>query len=338
MKSCYNKPSIFYDPLPESIAMSIEIKFTSLATDTPQRFDRWVKKAYPRVGFAVLQKWLRTGQIRVNKKRIKGDYTLQNNDIVRFPPQFIELQSPLSQTSKPTGNKKTKSLLQQAIVYDDESCVVLNKPQGLAVQGGTNLRDYIDLYLGSLLEGQEEPLRITHRLDKDTAGLLILAKTQEAARYYTKAFQSRNIEKIYHAVIVGIPKQKTGTIDLPIGKLYGADREKMSSTAEHVDPAQTDYQVMGVDREHGLSLVALRPYTGRTHQLRVHALEGLGFPILGDGKYGGKAAHPPLPEDMLPLHQDELTLHLCATGLSFKNLDGKPISLTVPIADYFVIK
>ena len=314
--------------------MSEEIIFSG----AEQRFDRWVKKTYPRVAFGVMQKWLRTGQIRVNKKRIKGDYLLKADDVVRFPPQFLNVNSPLSKADKPTGNKKTKSLLQNAIIYDDETCVVLNKPQGLAVQGGTNLRDYVDLYLGSLLEGQHEPLRIVHRLDKDTSGLLILAKTQEAAQYYTKAFKTKSIAKTYHAVVAGLLKAKKGYIDLPIGKLFGAEREKMSSTADQTDPAQTDFYVISADREHGLSLVEFQPHTGRTHQLRVHALEGLGFPILGDGKYGGKAAHPNLPEDMMPLHSDELTLNLCATGLSFTNPDGKPVRLTIPTPDNFVLR
>ena len=302
-----------------------------------QRFDKWIKAAYPRVAYGVMQKWLRTGQIRVNKKRVKSDYVLKGGDEVRFPPQFEEVKAPLSKTNKPTGNKKTKSLLQANIVYDDETCVVLNKPQGLPVQGGTNLRDYIDLYLGSLLEGQEEPLRITHRLDKDTSGLLILAKTQEAASYYTQAFKKKEIEKTYLAILAGIPQHTRGEIDLAIGKCRGIDREKMSSTASAVDPALTHYKVLKVDPEHRLSLIEFQPRTGRTHQLRVHALEGLKCPILGDGKYGGKEAHPTLPEDMMPLHSDEITLQLCAISLRFTNPEGKPISLTIPLPDHFIL-
>lgn len=291
------------------------------------RFDRWVKKAYPRVSFGELQKWIRTGQVRVNKKRIKTSYILQKGDAVRFPPQFAEVEKTFSKDLKPTGNRKTRALLQQNIVFEDASCVVINKPQGLSVQGGTGLTDYIDLYLDHLLEGQLEPLRITHRLDKDTAGLLILAKTQDSARYYTGAFQKRKISKTYHAVIVGRPDRHAGEIDLPIGKMRGIEREKVSSKADEVDDALTDYREVVYDRDRNITLVQLYPHTGRTHQLRVHMLEGLGCPILGDGKYGGKEAHP---------FEEELTMHLAATSLEFTSETGAPVRLNLPIPDFFV--
>tara|TARA_R110002095_G_scaffold146554_7_gene126784 strand:+ start:1128 stop:2060 length:933 start_codon:yes stop_codon:yes gene_type:complete len=291
------------------------------------RFDRWVKKAYPRASFGELQKWLRTGQVRVNKKRIKSSYILQKGDAVRFPPQFAEVEKTFSKDSKPLGNRKTRALLQQSIVYEDASCVVINKPQGLSVQGGTGLMDYVDLYLDHLLEGQEEPLRITHRLDKDTAGLLILAKTQESARYYTGAFQKRKISKVYHAVIVGRPEHYKGEIDLAIGKMRGIEREKVSSKAEEVDEAQTEYREMAYDHERNITLMTLCPHTGRTHQLRVHMLEGLGCPILGDGKYGGKEAHP---------LEETTTMHLAATGLEFTSATGAPVRLNLPLPDFFV--
>ncbi len=306
------------------MSVIIDIKETG---GNGQRFDRWVKKAFPRVSFGELQKWLRTGQVRVNKKRIKSSYVLQQDDLVRFTPQFVEFQTTFTDDSKPMGNKKTRSLLQQNIIFEDESCLVINKPQGLAVQGGTGLRDYVDLYLDNLLEGQQDPLRITHRLDKDTAGLLILAKTQDSARYYTKAFKNHKILKTYKAVIVGRTPEYSGTIDLPIGKMRGIEREKVSSHAEQVDDAVTDYKELTYDRDRNLTLVALRPYTGRTHQLRVHMLEGLGCPILGDGKYGGRAAH---------CLEEEVTLHLAATGLEFTSETGAPVQLTLPLPDFFV--
>jgi 23S rRNA pseudouridine955/2504/2580 synthase len=296
--------------------------------DIGLRFDRWVKKSFPRVAFGELQKWLRTGQVRVNKKRIKAGYILQDQDSVRFPPHFVEFQSTYTSDDKPIGNKRTRSFLQQSIIFEDESCIILNKPQGLSVQGGTGLRDYVDLYLDNLLEDQQEPLKITHRLDKDTAGLLILAKNVEAARFYTKAFETKNIFKMYHAVVVGRPKSPKGTIDLPIGKMRGIERERMSSKAEHVDEAITEYHELVYDRARHITLLALHPLTGRTHQLRVHMLEGLGCSILGDGKYGGQEAHP---------LEEEVTLHLAATSLSFTSMTGAPVSVTIPIPDFFVL-
>jgi 23S rRNA pseudouridine955/2504/2580 synthase len=291
------------------------------------RFDRWVKKVYPRVSFGEFQKWIRTGQVRVNKKRIKTSYTLQKGDAVRFPPQFAEVEMTFSKDSRPIGNRKTRALLQQNIVYEDALCVVINKPQGLSVHGGTGLTDYIDLYLDHLLEGQLEPLRITHRLDKDTSGLLILAKTQDSARYYTGAFQKRKIMKVYHAVIVGRPDRHAGEIDLPIGKMRGIEREKVSSKAEDLDEALTEYRELVYDHDRNITLVQLCPHTGRTHQLRVHMLEGLGCPILGDGKYGGKEAHP---------LDEETTMHLAATSLEFTSETGAPVRLTLPLPDFFV--
>jgi len=164
-------------------------------------------------------------------------------------------------------------------------------------------------------------------LDKDTAGLLILAKTQESARYYTGAFQKRKIRKVYHAVIVGRPKHHAGEIDLPLGKMRGIEREKVSCKAETVEEALTEYREVAYDRDRNITLVQLFPHTGRTHQLRVHMLEGLGCPILGDGKYGGKEAHP-LDEDT--------TMHLAATSLEFVSETGAPVRLNLPIPDFFV--
>ena len=301
---------------------------TVTTADNTQRFERWFKKHFPHIPYTVMQKWLRTGQMRLNGKRIKGQVELATGDVVRIPPHLDVSPAPKSQDSQQQKSKKTLALLRNSIIYENQDLVILNKPAGLPTQGGTNLKESLTLYLDDLLGGQDQDLRVVHRLDKDTAGLLILAKTLESARYLTALFRDHQIQKIYHAVAVGKLPQKTGVINAPIGKLQGAQKEKMSTKAPKGDVAITHYSVLGYDAQQNLSLVQLCPETGRTHQLRVHLSEVLGCPILGDGKYGGRAAHPLVRRTQL---------HLAATGLSFKLPSGKPLTLSIPCPEFFII-
>jgi 23S rRNA pseudouridine955/2504/2580 synthase len=301
---------------------------TVSTADNTQRLERWFKKHYPHIPYTVMQKWLRTGQMRLNGKRIKGQVELSTGDVVRMPPH-LDVSPVLKSHGLPQQkNKKTLALLRNNIIYENQDLVILNKPAGLPTQGGTNLKESLTLYLDDLLGGQEQGLRVVHRLDKDTAGLLILAKSLESARYLTALFRDHQIQKTYLAVAVGRLPQKSGVINAPIGKLQGAQKEKMSTKAPDGDEAITDYTVLGYDSQQNLSLVQLSPQTGRTHQLRVHLAEALGCPILGDGKYGGKFAHPLVQRTQL---------HLAATGLSFKLPGGKPLTLSIPCPDFFVI-
>lgn len=256
-------------------------------SDPGQRLDRWLKDHFPTLSYSVMQKWLRTGQIRLNGKRVKGSDVVKDGDQLRLPPQIQFLQE-LPAKSIPQQSPQTLELLKNNIVFEDERCCVLNKPIGLAVQGGTDMRDYVDLYLGNLVSQNAEPLRLTHRLDKDTSGVLLLAKTKEAARYFTNLFKEGRIQKRYLAIVVGNPQSDSGTITAPIHK-------KIDSSLKNETPqkklAITEYRVLATSSK-GLSLLELLPKTGRMHQLRIHCALNLGCPILGDGKYGGKRAQP----------------------------------------------
>jgi 23S rRNA pseudouridine955/2504/2580 synthase len=286
-----------------------------------QRLDRWLKKNYPTLPFTFIQKALRTGQIRLNGRRVKGDYMTQPQDALRIPPTFLDA-TPQEKTYR--TNPQTRDLLRSLIVFEDESCIILNKPSGLAVQGGTNIQESVDLYARELCDAE---LRIVHRLDKDTAGLLILAKSFEAAQYYTGLFKAHEVDKTYQAVLVGKLPSTAGTIDLPLGQGLDGQQEKMTSQGSDLKAAITRYQVQYYDARLHLSWVSFKPLTGRKHQIRAHATQGLGNPILGDGKYGGKAAHP---------FERRLPLHLAATGLRFMSLTGQLVSLEIDVPDYFI--
>lgn len=286
-----------------------------------QRLDRWIKTQYPTLAYGVLQKWLRTGQIRLNGKRIKGSAIVKSGDNVRFPPQ-IELLQPVP--AKPTYNLslKTLELLKHNIIFEDENCCVINKPTGIAVQGGTHVKDHVDLYLQELCPQNPEPLRLTHRLDRDTSGVLLLAKTKTAARYFTKLFKEARIQKRYLAIVVGKPKVDTGVITAPIHKKVDSLLEKESIEKK---AAITEYRVLATSATN-LSLLELMPKTGRTHQLRIHCALNLGCPILGDGKYGGKRAQP---------FAQRMSIHLHAFQMVVPDEGGHVYQFTAPMPDNF---
>jgi 23S rRNA pseudouridine955/2504/2580 synthase len=284
---------------------------------TGQRLDQWLKTQYPNLSYGVLQKWLRTGQIRLNGKRSKGSAIVKEGDRLRLPPQ-IKFLPPLTSRPMIKHSAKTLELLKHNIIFDDEDCCVINKPIGLAVQGGTRVKDYVDLYLAKLFPENAEPLRLTHRIDKDTSGILLLAKLKEAARRFTKLFKEQLIQKRYLAIVVGQPKAKAGVIKAPVHK------------KEHSEPigqkaAITEYRVLAKSTAN-LSLLELIPKTGRTHQLRIHCAINLECPILGDGKYGGKQAQP-FPK--------RLSIHLHAFQMKVPDETGLIYQFTAPLPEYF---
>ena len=257
------------------------------------RLGRWFKIHYPDLPFIQLQKKCRKGEVRLNGKRVKANDKLESNMVVRVPPLKLEYKN--VSDSLPCNSKEAK-FIQGLIIYKNPYIFALNKPAGLATQGGTKVQRHIDAlahYLSheetlcniSLVSVQKP--RLIHRLDKDTSGVLLLARTKEVAVDLMKAFRSRKVEKIYWAVVVGCPKKYKGIVDVPLLKEGVGGREKVI-----VHPkgrkAVTEFQVL---QRLGkvLTLLALRPRTGRTHQLRVH-MAHMGIPILGDGKYGGKKA------------------------------------------------
>ncbi len=265
-------------------------------TVTPEeaelRLDRWFRQHYPELGHGRLEKLLRTGQVRVDGKRVKSGTRLAVGQVVRVPPLPRDGAGKALKPSAPAPAAGDLEALRAAVLFRDRSVIAIDKPSGLAVQGGSGQHRHLDAMLDGLRFGSDERPRLVHRLDKDTSGVLLLARTAAAARKLTAAFKGKAAQKVYWALVVGAPPWPRGRIDLPLAKSMGRGGEKMGAGAAG-KPALTLYQVVETRKAAGatISWLALMPLTGRTHQLRAHCA-ALGSPILCDGKYGGRAAFP----------------------------------------------
>lgn len=278
------------------------------------RLDRWFLRHFPGLNHSALQKLLRTGQVRVDGKRAEGKDRVESGQQIRVPPG-VTLAPPAKAREIPTVADRDAAEMQSLVIHRDDHVIVLNKPPGLAVQGGTGTERHVDGMLDALRFGFEDRPRLVHRLDKDTSGLLLIARTGQAARRLAESFRDRETEKLYWAVVVGVPPRKEGAIDLPLAKRPGArDREMMQVDEEEGQTALTHFREL--DRVgKRMALLALWPRTGRTHQLRVHCA-AIGCPILGDGKYGGEEA-------LLAAVADARRLHLHARRLLLPHPSGK---------------
>ena len=291
------------------------------ADEAGLRLDRWFRQHYPDVPHGRLEKLLRTGQVRVDGKRAKGATRLEPGQQVRVPP--LEAAAP---PSRPKPDPRGVKMLAEAILHMDEHVIVINKPAGLAVQGGKGVGQSVDSLLDGLTFGKAERPRLVHRLDQDTSGLLVLARTAAAARKLTAAFRERTTEKVYWAVCVGVPPAREGRFDQRLGKSGGAGQERMRADEEG-KAAVTLYRVLDTTGKQA-SWLELRPVTGRTHQLRVHcALAGV--PILGDGKYGGQAA-------FLDSVADAKRLHLHARSLKIPHPGGGTLAAEAPLPPHIL--
>ena len=274
--------------------------------DAEQRLDRWFKRHYPALGHGRLEKLLRTGQIRVDGKRAKANLRLAAGQAIRVPPIEREGDAPAARPAVVSASKAEAAALRAAVLHRDAQVMALNKPAGLAVQGGPKQAKNLDALLDLLtFEAAERP-RLVHRLDRDTSGVLLLARTAAAARELTGAFKQDAARKIYWALVVGKPPKARGLIRLALDKRAGPGGEKVR-VEEAGKRAETRYATVAAAK--GITWLLLMPLTGRTHQLRVHCA-ALGCPILGDGKYGGKAAFSErvrLPKTIM-LHARELAL------------------------------
>ncbi len=278
--------------------------------DSGIRLDRWFKRNYPDVGHVAIEKALRKGQIRVDGKKAKAGQHVEAGQIIRVPPfdtSKRELPSDKPKKYEIGADHVMVSQIQKSVVYKDKDIIVINKPHGLATQGGTGIKISVDSLLDYLKFESEDRPKLVHRLDKDTSGLLVLARKTAVASKLGEAFRNKNMEKVYWAIVVGSPRENEGKIDLPIIKReVGEDKEKIVVDRENGQKAVTYFRVLERFAEK-MAFVELMPITGRTHQLRVHMAE-MGTPILGDGKYGGKAAFVEGLSNKLHLHARKLAL------------------------------
>jgi 23S rRNA pseudouridine955/2504/2580 synthase len=264
-------------------------QFTVEADDDGIRLDRWFKRHLPDASFNIVSRWARTGQLRVDGKRATPGDRLEAGQQLRVPPADVAAAA----NARPARKRRdlTADEIEFAlgmVIHRDDAAIVLNKPAGLATQGGTKTENHVDGLLDALTFGLDNRPKLVHRLDKDTSGALLVARTSRAAGHFAKAFSSRTARKVYWALVVGVPDIADGFIDLPIGKQPGSGGEKMHVDEKEGASARTRYRI--VERAgNTCAWVELQPYTGRTHQLRVH-MAAIGHPIVGDGKYGGKEA------------------------------------------------
>lgn len=288
---------------------------TVTSDETGMRLDRWFSSHYPTLGHGALQKLLRTGQVRVDGGRVKAKDRVEAGQTIRVPPL------PQQETKERTKRLENLSgsdvkFIRSLVIYEDNDVIALNKPPGLAVQGGTKTGRHVDGLLDGLRQKNGERPRLVHRLDKDTSGVLLLARSRSAAAMLGKALQGRRVIKTYWALLKGVPAPLQGEIDQALAKRGGDGAERMDFADDHDDGSRravTRYEVIEKAGQK-CCWAALWPLTGRTHQLRVH-MAGIGHPVVGDGKYGGEEAHPGGQiASKLHLHAREIEVPLTRGG------------------------
>ena len=263
--------------------------------EAEQRLDRWFRKRWPHVSQGRIEKMCRKGEIRVDGGRVKAATRVEPGQVVRVPP-LPRPSEGVDRAERPTQrvDKADAAMLHDAVLFRDEHVIVLNKPPGLAVQGGSGQKRHLGSMLSAVRFGRSDDPRLVHRLDKDTSGVLVLARTGVAATDLARQFRGRDVEKTYVAAVAGRPELSAGTIRFGLVKAGGRGNEKMQvvhpneiRATDGAQTATTDFRVLDQAGQR-LAWVALRPVTGRTHQLRAH-MAAIGCPIAGDGKYGGRS-------------------------------------------------
>jgi len=310
--------------------------------EAEQRLDRWFRRQFPQVTQGRLEKLCRKGEVRVDGGRVKTSARVGPGQVVRVPP-LPDTPATVADRIGPAGPSAAETqAMSGAVLFRDDHMIVLNKPPGLAVQGGTGQQRHLVAMLPALRFGRADNPRLVHRLDKDTSGLVVLARTGAAAVELARLFRSRAVEKIYFAVVAGRPEPAQGTISLGLVKAGGnGEGEKMRlvhpdevEATEGAKHATTDYRV--IDQAAGRAAwVAMRPVTGRTHQLRAH-MAALGCPVAGDGKYGGRGQENDGSGWGAGLGGAiSRKLHLHAARLSFPHpMTGKCMSFAAPLPEH----
>ncbi len=302
------------------------------AKDNGIRLDKWFLANFPNLKFGHLQKLLRSGQIRIDSKRAKGSSRIQTGQKIRIPPLDLEAASQKAKKTPIKNYKLTdgeRNILKKAVIYEDKNIVALNKPYGIATQGGSKQTQHLDGMLFAYFKEQKKTRpHLVHRLDKETSGILILAKDENIARKLGKIFKEQKVEKYYWAVCLGRPDFESGEIIAPLKKQKASYGEYISVDKEEGKYAKTYYQVVE-QLGSKLCLIIFKPLTGRTHQLRVHA-SIIGCPILGDKKYASAEQQQRFAEI---LQIAEPKLHLHAQELIFE-LSPKKLKLTATLPEH----
>ncbi len=301
-------------------------QFRVAADDDGIRVDRWFKRHMPDVSFAIVSRWARTGQLRVDGARVGPGDRLAEGQTIRVPPQEPEARAAAKGArQRPILTEDQMNFAESLVIHRDAQAIVINKPPGLATQGGTKTHEHVDGLLDALMFERDDRPKLVHRLDKDTSGALLLARSARSAAHFAKAFSSRTARKVYWALVIGVPSIDDGVIELPLAKQPGTGGEKMHVDEKEGMPSKTRYRV--VERAgNRAAWVELQPYTGRTHQLRVH-MAAIGHPIVGDGKYGGK--------DAFLSGSISRKMHLHARRIRIDHPDGSPLDVRADLPGHF---
>jgi 23S rRNA pseudouridine955/2504/2580 synthase len=313
--------------------------------DGDQRLDRWFKRHFPHVPQGRIEKLCRKGEVRVDGGRVKASTRVEVGQTIRIPP----LPDEADMAAKPKVAQKVSDadakLIQSCVIYRDDHIIAINKPPGLPTQGGSKQTRHVDGLAEALTFGYDEKPRLVHRLDKDTSGVLLLARTREMAKALTAAIRHKETRKIYWALVAGVPVPYLGEIRYGLVKAPGHGRYGEGEKMLCVHPRDMD-ATEGAKRAHTLyatlyrvasraSWVAMEPITGRTHQLRAHMAE-IGHPIIGDGKYGGSGQ-----ENLGDGWGAQLggiiskKLHLHARSMTFQHPETrKVITVTAPLPEH----
>ena len=309
----------------------IEVKRHLVSPDEAgMRLDRWFKLHFPQVTFAYLNKLTRTGQVRIGTARVKTSTRIEAAQEIRVPPlAFDKRPADTPKEDVKPLTREERRLFDSMIVHEDKDLYVLNKPPGFAVQGGSKTHHHLDgLLMGLAVELGERPL-LVHRLDRDTSGVIVVARRRAVASALGKLFATRVVKKTYWAAVKGVPKPAQGRIDVALIKAKGPDGDRMrpSGAGEEDDEqhAVTNYSV--IDKASSIAAwVSLKPVTGRQHQLRAH-MAHIGTPILGDEKYGGNAD---MPDGV------SKRLHLHARRVVFPHPRGGTVDVTAPLPQHML--
>ncbi|BCH24860.1 pseudouridine synthase [Mesorhizobium sp. L-8-10] len=301
-------------------------QITVEAGEAGMRLDRWFKTHYPGLGFGHLQKLLRSGQVRVDGSRAKADTRIQPGQVIRVPPLEVDRRDTTPLTARTMRSRPDADVLSQMLLYEDPKVFVFNKPAGLAVQGGSGVTRSVDDMLEAWRNQKGEKPRLVHRLDRDTSGVLVIARTRHAAMKLGEAFRERETKKTYWALVKGVPRKREDKISTWLVKDQTPDGDRMRIARHGEDGADHAVSFYRVVEQAGQSLswLEMEPYTGRTHQLRVHAAH-IGCPIIGDPKYFEADTNWEFPGGI------QNRLHLHARRIIIPHPDAGVVDVTAPL-------